>query len=128
MILADDARGRTRALAKLLPMQRGDFVELFRIMERAAGDDPAARSAAARIPAQDRGRDGRGRAAPPASTWPSLRHRAAALHETNPMLGHRGCRLGITAPEIYEMQARAIFEAAVAVTKETGKPRSSPRS
>ena len=51
-----------------------------------------------------------------------LRHRAAALHETNPMLGHRGCRLGITFPEIYEMQARAIFEAAAEVTKERARP------
>ncbi len=50
----------------------------------------------------------------------AIRHRAQALHETNPMLGHRGCRLGITYPEIYEMQARAIFEAAAVVTKETG--------
>src|SRR5437660_12713813 len=50
----------------------------------------------------------------------TIRHRALALHETNPMLGHRGCRLGITYPEIYEMQAAAIFEAAVAVMKETG--------
>ena len=51
----------------------------------------------------------------------AIRHRALALHETNPMLGHRGCRLGITYPEIYEMQAAAIFEAAVAVVKETGE-------
>src|SRR3546814_14523106 len=51
-----------------------------------------------------------------------VRHRASQLHESNPMLGHRGCRLGITYPEIYEMQARAIFEAAVAVGKETGDP------
>jgi pyruvate,orthophosphate dikinase len=51
----------------------------------------------------------------------AIRHRAVALHETNPMLGHRGCRLGITYPEIYEMQAAAIFEAAVAVGKETGE-------
>ena len=50
-----------------------------------------------------------------------LRRRAAELHESNPMLGHRGCRLGITYPEIYEMQARAIFEAAVNVSKETGR-------
>jgi pyruvate,orthophosphate dikinase len=50
----------------------------------------------------------------------AIRHRAHALHESNPMLGHRGCRLAITAPEIYEMQSRAIFEAAAAVTKETG--------
>ncbi|HYZ42191.1 MAG TPA: putative PEP-binding protein, partial [Stellaceae bacterium] len=52
---------------------------------------------------------------------PAIRHRAQALHETNPMLGHRGCRLGITYPEIYEMQTAAIFEAAVAVIKETGE-------
>jgi pyruvate,orthophosphate dikinase len=51
----------------------------------------------------------------------AIRHRALALHETNPMLGHRGCRLGITYPEIYEMQAAAIFEAAAAVVKETGE-------
>jgi pyruvate,orthophosphate dikinase len=52
----------------------------------------------------------------------AIRHRTLALHETNPMLGHRGCRLGITYPEIYEMQAAAIFEAAVAVAKESGEP------
>ena len=52
----------------------------------------------------------------------AIRQRAVALHETNPMLGHRGCRLGITYPEIYEMQAAAIFEAAVEVTQEIGKP------
>src|SRR6201998_3440027 len=51
----------------------------------------------------------------------AIRHRAVVLHEVNPMLGHRGCRLGITYPEIYEMQAAAIFEAAVLVTKETGE-------
>jgi pyruvate, orthophosphate dikinase len=51
----------------------------------------------------------------------AIRHRAVVLHETNPMLGHRGCRLGITYPEIYEMQAAAIFEAAVAVSKEPGE-------
>src|SRR5258708_40003002 len=51
----------------------------------------------------------------------SVRHLANALHEANPMLGHRGCRLGITYPEIYEMQATAIFEAAAAVIKETGE-------
>jgi pyruvate, orthophosphate dikinase len=51
----------------------------------------------------------------------AIRHRAVVLHEMNPMLGHRGCRLGITYPEIYEMQAAAIFEAAVAVAKETGE-------
>ena len=55
-------------------------------------------------------------------------HRAAQLHEVNPMLGHRGCRLGITYPEIYEMQARAIFEAAAEVTQETGDSGRRPRS
>jgi pyruvate, orthophosphate dikinase len=117
MIMADDVEGRKRALAKLLPMQRGDFIELFRIM---AGlpvtirllDPPlheflpkteAEMNEVARATGKD---------------LAAVRHRAAALHEANPMLGHRGCRLAITAPEIYEMQARAIFEAAAAVAKE----------
>ena len=79
-----------------------------------AGHHPPARSAAARIPAaQGRGDRGSGRA-PPAPMPRKLRARAIALHEANPMLGHRGCRLGITYPEIYEMQARAILEAALA--------------
>ena len=121
MILADDGKDRKAALAKLLPMQRGDFEEIFKVMEglpvtirlldpplheflpqkdeeiaevaRAAGGDPA-----------------------------KLRARAIALHESNPMLGHRGCRLGITYPEIYEMQARAILEAALNVEEAGGKP------
>ncbi len=119
MILADDVTGRREALAELLPFQRQDFVELFRIMgglpvtirlldpplheflpksdeeiaevARAAGRDPKA-----------------------------MMDRAVQLHESNPMLGHRGCRLGITYPEIYEMQAQAIFEAALKVFKEDG--------
>ncbi|HSZ10597.1 MAG TPA: putative PEP-binding protein, partial [Rhizomicrobium sp.] len=121
MILADDARARAAALAKLLPMQRSDFEAIFRAMEglpitirlldpplheflphsdeeiaevaKAAGGDPA-----------------------------KLRARAISLHETNPMLGHRGCRLGITFPEIYEMQARAILEAALNVEEAGGAP------
>ncbi len=119
MIMADDAEGRKRALDKLLPMQRGDFEELFRIM---AGlpvtirllDPPlheflpktdAEMSEVAKATGKD---------------MATLHARAAALHEANPMLGHRGCRLAITAPEIYEMQAHAIFEAAANVVKETG--------
>ena len=70
---------------------------------------------------QDRGRDSRRWRRPPAVDRRDARSRADALHEANPMLGHRGCRLGITYPEIYEMQARAIFEAAVAVEQETGE-------
>src|SRR5205085_12290912 len=112
---------RKAALAKLLPMQRADFVAIFRAMEglpvtirlldpplheflpqkdeeiaevaRAAGGDPA-----------------------------KLRQRAISLHETNPMLGHRGCRLGITYPEIYEMQARAILEAELEIEAKGGTP------
>jgi len=111
MILADDEAGRRAALAKILPMQRSDFIELFTIMAglpvtirlldpplheflphneedlvavaQATGFDPA-----------------------------KLMRRAKELHETNPMLGHRGCRLGVSYPEIYEMQVQAIFEAA----------------
>jgi len=121
MILSDTEKGRRAALDKLLPMQRSDFLELFEIM---AGlpvtirllDPPlheflphtdaeiAEVAAAMDVPA-DR-----------------LRQRADALHEFNPMLGHRGCRLAVSYPEIAEMQARAIFEAAVEAGKRTGSP------
>ena len=111
MILADNEAGRRAALAKLLPMQRRDFIDLFRIMEGLpvtvrlldpplheflprTEEETAEVAAAAGVDRQ------------------KLRHRTLRLHEANPMLGHRGCRLGITWPEIYEMQARAIFEAA----------------
>jgi len=118
MILADDVAGRRAALAELLPFQRQDFVELFNIM---AGLPvtirlldpplheflPKSEEEIAEV-ARVAGRD------PQAMT-----DRAMQLHESNPMLGHRGCRLGITYPEIYEMQARAIFEAAVIVANES---------
>ena len=119
MIVAETVEERRAALSDLLPMQRKDFAELFRIMSglpvtirlldpplheflphsteemveiaKAAGADPL-----------------------------RITHRAAQLHESNPMLGHRGCRLGITYPEIYEMQARAIFEAAAEVAGDDG--------
>ncbi|HJU19726.1 MAG TPA: pyruvate, phosphate dikinase [Stellaceae bacterium] len=120
MIMADDEGGRRAALTKLLPMQRQDFVELFRIMKGLPVTirllDPPLHeflpkteeefAEIARLTGKDAA---------------AVRHRAAALHEANPMLGHRGCRLGITYPEITEMQARAIFEAAVAVVAETGE-------
>jgi len=118
MILADDVTGRKAALAELLPFQRQDFVELFKIMAGLPVTirllDPPLHEF---LPKSDEeiaevalaaGRD------PKAMT-----DRAVQLHESNPMLGHRGCRLGITYPEIYEMQARAIFEAAVIVAKES---------
>ncbi|RVA66244.1 pyruvate, phosphate dikinase, partial [Mesorhizobium sp. M7A.F.Ca.CA.001.11.2.1] len=112
MILADTEKDRRAALAKLLPMQRSDFLELFEIM---AGlpvtirlldpplheflpktEEEVAEVAAAMKVSPDK-----------------LRQRTEALHEFNPMLGHRGCRLAVSYPEIAEMQARAIFEAAV---------------
>jgi pyruvate,orthophosphate dikinase len=121
MILADDERARRAALAKLLPMQRGDFVELFEIMRGLPvtirlldpplheflphGDDDIAAVAAAM------GADPK-----------KLADRARELSEFNPMLGFRGCRIAIAYPEIAEMQARAIFEAAVEAGRRTGKP------
>jgi len=121
MILADTEKERRAALDKLLPMQRGDFLELFEIM---AGlpvtirllDPPLHEflphsesemtevAAALRIPVE------------------RVRDRTEALHEFNPMLGHRGCRLAVSYPEIAEMQARAIFEAAAEAGKRTGAP------
>jgi pyruvate,orthophosphate dikinase len=120
MILADDTQGRRAALAKLLPMQRQDFVELFTIMHGLPvtirlldpplheflphSDAELAEVAAAMGADPDR-----------------LRARALELHEFNPMLGFRGCRLAVAYPEIAEMQARAIFEAAVEAARVSGK-------
>ncbi|HUH84284.1 MAG TPA: pyruvate, phosphate dikinase [Stellaceae bacterium] len=119
MILADDSAGRRKALAKLLPMQRQDFVEIFRIMQRLPVTirllDPPLHEF---LPKTDK--EMQELVAATGKDIGAIRHRAQALHEANPMLGHRGCRLAITGPEIYEMQARAIFEAAAAVAKETG--------
>ena len=115
MILADDEPAAAPALAKILPMQRGDFVELFEHHGGPAGDHPPARPAAARVPAAHARRTWPPSPRPPASTPAKLLRRARELHETNPMLGHRGCRLGVSYPEIYEMQVRAIIEAACEV-------------
>jgi pyruvate,orthophosphate dikinase len=120
MICSEDEAGRRQALAQILPMQRQDFEDLFRIMDgRPAtirlldpplheflphGDEEVASVASAlNIPEK------------------RLRERLSELEEFNPMLGFRGCRLAVRYPEITEMQARAIFEAAAAVTKATGK-------
>ncbi len=121
MIMAEDAAARAKALDTLLPFQRDDFASLFRIM--------------ADLPVTIRLLD------PPLHEFlphteaelaelahsmgesiEAVTQRHAALSESNPMLGHRGCRLGISYPEIYRMQARAIFEAAVLVGRETGTP------
>ncbi len=120
MILADDEKGRRAALAKLLPMQRSDFVELFEIM---AGlpvtirllDPPLheflphSEAEIAEVAAA-MGADAK-----------KLKARAEELYEVNPMLGFRGCRLAVAYPEIAEMQARAIFEAAVEAGRKSGK-------
>ena len=118
MILADDEKQRRAALAKLLPMQRADFVELFEIMqglpvtirlldpplhEFLPHSDEEIAEVAAAMKADPK----------------KLAERARELHEFNPMLGFRGCRLAIAYPEIAEMQARAIFEAAVEAGKRT---------
>lgn len=120
MILAEHANGRKKALEKLLPMQRGDFIQIFKIM--------------AGLPVTIRLLD------PPLHEFlphkeqeivelasilgleiDYIKFRLSQLAEQNPMLGHRGCRLGISYPEIYQMQARAIFEAAAEVKKENGQ-------
>ena len=120
MIMADDTAGRRAALAKLLPMQREDFVELFTIMSGLPVTirllDPPLHEF---LPKSDEEFAELGKMT--GKDLGTIRHRAAVLHEANPMLGHRGCRLGISYPEIYEMQARAIFEAATAVQKKTGE-------
>ncbi len=120
MILADDRAAREAALAKLLPMQRGDFEGIFRAMEGLPVTirllDPPLHEF---LPQTDAEVADVARAA--GTTPAKLRARAIALQEANPMLGHRGCRLGITFPEIYEMQARAIFEAAMNVERSGGK-------
>lgn len=120
MILASDEDGRRAALAKILPMQRGDFEEIFNIMKGLPVTirllDPPLHEFLPREKAEfeeiaaDLGVD-----------VDKIQGRAAQLHESNPMLGHRGCRLLNSYPEICEMQARAIFEAAVAVEKKTGE-------
>jgi pyruvate, orthophosphate dikinase len=121
MILADDEKGRRAALAKLLPMQRGDFVELFSIMRGLPVTirllDPPLHEF---LPHSEReiAEVAKAMGADPKK----LADRARELHEFNPMLGFRGCRLAIAFPEIAEMQARAIFEAAVEAGKRTGKP------
>jgi pyruvate,orthophosphate dikinase len=121
MILAGDEKARRAALAKLLPMQRADFADLFKIMGALPVTIrlldpplheflPHSEEEIADV-AQAMGADPK-----------KLADRARELHEFNPMLGFRGCRLAIAFPEIAEMQARAIFEAAVEVGRATGKP------
>jgi pyruvate,orthophosphate dikinase len=114
MILADDSRAREAALAKLLPMQRGDFEGIFRAMDGLPVTvrllDPPLHEF---LPQTDE--DIHAVAEALGTSAGDVRHKLESLHEFNPMLGHRGCRLGITFPEIYAMQVRAITEAACRV-------------
>jgi pyruvate, orthophosphate dikinase len=121
MILADDQASRKKAIDKLLPMQRADFAALFEIMRGRPVTirllDPPLHEflphgeEEIRSVAQAMGADPK-----------KLAARAQELHEFNPMLGFRGCRIAIAYPEIAEMQARAIFEAAVEAARKTGEP------
>jgi pyruvate, orthophosphate dikinase len=111
MILAEDEAGRRAALARLLPEQRADFKGIFEVMAGLPVTirllDPPLHEF---LPTEES--DFADVAAAAGVGIGTLKRRASELHEFNPMLGHRGCRLGVTYPEIYEMQARAIFEAA----------------
>ena len=120
MILAVDVEGRKVALAKLLPYQRDDFIDLFTIMKGLPVTirllDPPLHEF---LPTKE---DEMVEVADAAGTdFDTVQARALALHESNPMLGLRGCRLGIMHPEIYEMQCQAIFEAAAKVSKDGGE-------
>jgi pyruvate,orthophosphate dikinase len=121
MILADDAAGRRAALAKLLPMQRADFAELFAIMSGLPVTirllDPPLHEFLPHTEVELK------EVAQSLGVSPEkLKRRASELHEFNPMLGFRGVRLAIAYPEIAEMQARAIFEAAVEAGRASGRP------
>jgi len=116
MILADDTEGRKKALAKLLPYQRDDFYGIFKVM---AGRpvtirllDPPLHEF---LPQEDANQAEMAKEMN--VSVEKVKNKVASLHELNPMLGHRGCRLGVTYPEITEMQARAIFEAACQLRK-----------
>lgn len=121
MILSDDEKGRRAALAKLLPMQRKDFAELFKIMHGLPVTirllDPPLHEF---LPHSEAEMEEVAKAMN--ASVEKLKRRAAELHEFNPMLGFRGVRLAIAYPEIAEMQARAIFEAAVEAGRASGEP------
>ncbi|NGZ29021.1 MAG: pyruvate, phosphate dikinase, partial [Magnetococcales bacterium] len=119
MILAKDESGRRKALEKILPMQRGDFEGIFREMKGFPVTirllDPPLHEF---IPHDEKGQEQVAQSL--GVPVEIVRRRVAELHEFNPMLGHRGCRLGISFPEIYEMQVRAIMEAACNLVKAEG--------
>jgi pyruvate, orthophosphate dikinase len=120
MIVAEDTQRRSAALARLLPFQHADFAALFRIMDGLPVMirllDPPLHEF---LPPSEREVEDLARAL--SLSTATIQQRIDILHEVNPMLGHRGCRLGITFPEIYAMQARAIFTAQAEVIAATGK-------
>src|SRR3989339_2288224 len=116
MILADNVEGRKKALAKLLPMQKGDFIGIFEAMTGLPVtirllDPPLHEFVPHETPQQQEIADEM------KVSLEKIKQKIDSLHEFNPMLGHRGCRLGIIYPEITEMQARAIMEAACELKK-----------
>ncbi len=119
MILSEELEGRERALAKIMPMQKSDFIGIFREMKGLPVTirllDPPLHEF---LPQEDKDIEDLARTMK--VTVNSVKHKIELLHEFNPMLGHRGCRLGITYPEIYDMQVRAIMEAACELVKNEG--------
>ena len=119
MILSDELEGRENALAKILPMQKGDFIGIFREMKGLPVTirllDPPLHEF---LPQEEKDIEELSRTMKVPVN--ALKHKVEFLHEFNPMLGHRGCRLGITYPEIYDMQVRAIMEAACELVKNEG--------
>ena len=120
MILSKDRKDRENALRKILPLQKGDFLEIFKEIK---GKPVIIRLLDPPLHEFLPQKDGDIKALAELSKFPfeKLKARVEGLKEINPMLGHRGCRLGITCPEIYEMQARAIMEAACQLTKQKTK-------
>ncbi len=119
MILSDDVEGRELALAKIMPMQKGDFIGLFREMKGLPVTirllDPPLHEF---LPQEERDIEELSKTMKVPVN--AIKHKIESLHEFNPMLGHRGCRLGITYPEVYNMQVRAIMEAACELVKNEG--------
>ena len=120
MILSDTLEGRKKALAKLLPMQKGDFMGIFKAMNGLPVTirllDPPLHEF---LPHTDK--ELADLAGEMGVSFEQLNTKNKSLHEFNPMLGHRGCRLGVTYPEIYEMQVQAIMEAACELVKQKVK-------
>lgn len=119
MILAEDVEGRKKALSKILPMQKGDFIGIFREMKDLPVTirllDPPLHEF---LPQEDKDIEALSKTMGVSAE--KLKHKVEYLHEFNPMLGHRGCRLGVTFPEIYDMQVQAIMEAACELVKNEG--------